>query len=45
MTVCYFCGREVSSGRWIDHKIGQISVDAFICPTCAQSLIIKGDKK
>lgn len=45
MNVCYFCGREVSSGRWIQHKIGQISVQAYICSTCAKSIKIGGEKE
>lgn len=41
--VCYFCGREVSSGRWIQHPIGKLTVDAYICTVCAKAIKIQGE--
>lgn len=41
---CYFCGREVTSGDWILHPIGKITVEAYCCKVCSRSIRISGKK-
>lgn len=41
---CYFCGREVTSGEWILHPIGKITVEAYCCKVCSRSIRISGKK-
>lgn len=41
---CYFCGREVTSGKWIEHPIGKLTVQAFCCSVCQKSIRTEGEK-